>query len=144
MTCHQNYELSARFFVQFEAMAPSPRVVGCIRAHPTYTAYQRRWQLPVYFQLRWKEITGKLEEALSVAAPSYVKGRFKLPSLQPHDCLDQKMNPHSFFTLQAVSVANAAEACWSDNVYLADLGHKFWKLTLQACWNMTRKLTSDF
>ena len=28
--------------------------------------FERRWQLPVYFQLRWKEIVTKLEENLSV------------------------------------------------------------------------------
>jgi hypothetical protein len=37
-----------------------------MRAHPVYVAFERRWQLPVYFQLRWKEIVTKLEEALSV------------------------------------------------------------------------------
>ena len=37
-----------------------------MRAHPVYTAFERRWQLPVYFQLRWKEIVTKLEEPLVV------------------------------------------------------------------------------
>ncbi len=37
-----------------------------MRSHSTYAKFQKRWQLPVYFQLRWKEIIGKLEEALSL------------------------------------------------------------------------------
>lgn len=36
-----------------------------MRSHPVYAAFQRRWQLPVYFQLRWKEIVSKLEDALT-------------------------------------------------------------------------------
>lgn len=36
-----------------------------MRSHPVYIAFGRRWQLPVYFQLRWKEIVGKLEDSLS-------------------------------------------------------------------------------
>ena len=36
-----------------------------MRAHPIYLTFQRKWQLPVYFQLRWKDIVGKLEDALS-------------------------------------------------------------------------------
>jgi conserved oligomeric Golgi complex subunit 2 len=36
-----------------------------MRSHPVYLTFQRRWQLPVYFQLRWKDIVGKLEDALS-------------------------------------------------------------------------------
>ena len=33
--------------------------------HPTFVSFERRWQLPVYFQLRWKEIVTHLEDALS-------------------------------------------------------------------------------
>lgn len=36
-----------------------------MRRHTIYSTFQRRWQLPVYFQLRWKDIVGKLEDALS-------------------------------------------------------------------------------
>jgi hypothetical protein len=41
--------------------------VETMRAHPTFLAFERRWQLPVYFQLRWKEIVGSLEDVLSAA-----------------------------------------------------------------------------
>ena len=34
-------------------------------AHPTFLAFERRWQLPVYFQLRWKDIVTRLEDSLS-------------------------------------------------------------------------------
>jgi hypothetical protein len=37
-----------------------------MRAHPSFSAFERRWQLPVYFQLRWKEIVTTVEVALSV------------------------------------------------------------------------------
>lgn len=40
--------------------------IESMRSHPVYTAFERRWQLPVYFQLRWKEIVTKLEEPLTV------------------------------------------------------------------------------
>lgn len=52
-------------------------------AHPVYLAFERRWQLPVYFQLRWQEIVTRLEEALSTSKiePSSGKGngRFTPP-----------------------------------------------------------------
>jgi len=37
-----------------------------MRRHPVYVSFERRWQLPVYFQLRWKEIIGTLEDTLSL------------------------------------------------------------------------------
>ncbi len=36
-------------------------------AHPTFLAFERRWQLPVYFQLRWKDIVTRLEDSLSTS-----------------------------------------------------------------------------
>lgn len=74
-----------------------------MRAHPTYAAFERRWQLPVYFQLRWKEIVGSFEEALA-AGPS---------------------------RNQAAATIKAVQQCWADEVYLPELAHRFWRLTLQ-------------
>lgn len=61
----KHYETTQAFIRSLELLAPSLQTVEAMRRHPTYTAFQRRWQLPVYFQLRWKEIIGALEDALS-------------------------------------------------------------------------------
>ena len=45
-----------------------------MRAHPVYSAFEQRWQLPVYFQMRWKEIVGKLEDALAITDPIFTTG----------------------------------------------------------------------
>ena len=51
-----------------------------MRTHPVYTAFEQRWQLPVYFQMRWKEIVGKLEDALAVTQidPEFTTGGLEL------------------------------------------------------------------
>lgn len=36
-----------------------------MRSHPVFVFFNKRWQLPIYFQLRWKEIVGKVEDSLS-------------------------------------------------------------------------------
>lgn len=36
-----------------------------MRNHQLYHEFERRWQLPVYFQLRWKEIIVDIEDALN-------------------------------------------------------------------------------
>lgn len=43
------------------------RAIRVMVTHPTFLSFERRWQLPVYFQLRWKEIVTRLEDALSVS-----------------------------------------------------------------------------
>jgi hypothetical protein len=61
----QNYETTQAFIRALEFLAPSADAIGAMRAHPAFGAFARRWQLPVYFQLRWKEIVGVLEPALA-------------------------------------------------------------------------------
>lgn len=69
LTLYQNLELSQAFVHSLECLAPSLLSVQTMRAHPTFIAFEQRWQLPVYFQIRWKEIVGELENFLSMPGP---------------------------------------------------------------------------
>jgi hypothetical protein len=64
---NQHYETTQAFIRALEFLAPSAEAIQSMRAHPSFLAFDRRWQLPVYFQLRWKETVTVLEVALSVA-----------------------------------------------------------------------------
>lgn len=48
-----------------ESLCPSTRFLQILRNNPEYTAFMKRWQLPVYFQLRFREIIGHLENSLA-------------------------------------------------------------------------------
>lgn len=54
------------FIASLEVLAPSLHAIKQMRGHPVYLLFQKRWQLPVYFQLRWKDIVTGLESALSL------------------------------------------------------------------------------
>lgn len=56
-------------------LAPSVRSVHAMRGHPIFATFERRWQLPVYFQLRWKEIVGRLEEQLMITKLERTDGK---------------------------------------------------------------------
>ena len=76
-----------------------------------------RWNLPVYFQIRFQEIGGPVEEAC-----------------QDLFVLDEKSaaNQSSGFHLVASDVIMTAIGnCWIPEVFLRPLATKFWKLTLQ-------------
>ncbi|TFK75389.1 COG complex component [Pluteus cervinus] len=111
----KNYELSQAFIRSLEYLSPSLRAVEAMRAHPLYAGFERRWQLPVYFQLRWKEIVGKLEDSL---------GSRKLDTLHIK-------GKNSYATSQAMAVWIAITGCWSSEVFIPELANKFWRLTLQ-------------
>ncbi|CCL98683.1 uncharacterized protein FIBRA_00685 [Fibroporia radiculosa] len=111
----KHHEVTQAFIRSLEFLAPSVHSVEVMRAHPVFATFERRWQLPVYFQLRWKEIVTKLEDALSVT----ILERSTNKMLGP------------FVTVQAAAVWEAINTCWSAQVFIPELGHRYWKFTLQ-------------
>ncbi|XP_077342696.1 conserved oligomeric Golgi complex subunit 2 isoform X2 [Lithobates pipiens] len=109
---HQKYTVSMDFLRNFERQCGSQASVKRLRAHPSYHSFNNRWNLPVYFQIRFKEIAGRLESALVSPMQDVSEGRS--------------------FCLQASSVLwTCLTTCWSDQIFLPLLAHRFWKLTLQ-------------
>lgn len=78
----KHHETTGAFIRAVEMLAPSIRSVHTMRAHPVFVMFERRWQLPVYFQLRWKEIVGHLEEQLAAAKLERVGGKGSLSSFE--------------------------------------------------------------
>ncbi|KAG9316657.1 oligomeric golgi complex component, COG2-domain-containing protein [Chiua virens] len=112
----KRHRASEAFIHALEFIAPSTRSVQTMRSHPVFASFNKRWQLPIYFQLRWKELVSKLEDTLGTATTSLV---FTKPG-------------HSMFlTRQSESVWTAINSCWSAEVFVPDLAHRFWRLTLQ-------------
>ncbi|KAG7098601.1 hypothetical protein E1B28_000525 [Marasmius oreades] len=111
----QHHEITQAFIRSLEFLAPSVYSIENMRRHPIYVAFENRWQLSVYFQIRWKEIVGKVEESLA-------EGEVDLSENYP---------TNSFQTTQASDIWIAITACWSAEVFIPELSHRFWKLTLQ-------------
>lgn len=109
---HQNYLLTQAFLAKIESFSPSLRAVEHMRASEAYASFDRRWQLPVYFQLRWKEIVTALEEALQ----------------QP---IGNERGREGYVMPQTLAAFQAIRTCWSPGVYLPELAGRFWRLTLQ-------------
>ncbi|KZV90605.1 hypothetical protein EXIGLDRAFT_720206 [Exidia glandulosa HHB12029] len=112
-----HFATSSNFVTTLESLAPSSQSIQALRVHPSYMGYQKRWQLPVYFQLRWKDIVVKVEDALAAPQPTLIR--------------DGPNSQQPFFTHQASAVVACVATCWGDEVYIPDLGHRFWRLTLQ-------------
>ncbi|XP_029450047.1 conserved oligomeric Golgi complex subunit 2 [Rhinatrema bivittatum] len=109
---HEKYTISMDFVSKFERQCGSQASVRRLRAHPAYHGFNNKWNLPVYFQIRFKEIAGSLEESLSEGLEETPGG--------------------SSFSLQATHILwiNLVK-CWSDQIFLPLLSHRLWKLTLQ-------------
>jgi hypothetical protein len=99
------------FLAQFEKTLGS-NAVAHFRDSEAHKNFLGRWNLPVYFQIRFQEIALPVE--LSVA---------DIFAASPDA---------SVFRLNAAEVAvKAVKKCFSSNIFLGALGHRFLKLTLQ-------------
>lgn len=109
---HKKYTISMNFLRTFERQCGSQASVKRLRAHPAYHSFNNKWNLPVYFQIRFREIAGSLEAALT-------------------DVLEDAPAGSSFCLLASHRTWSSLQRCWSDAMFLPSLSHRLWRLTLQ-------------
>ncbi|KAF7782587.1 hypothetical protein Agabi119p4_1963 [Agaricus bisporus var. burnettii] len=112
----RNYDTTQNFLRCLELYAPSVRAVHAMREHELYREFEKRWQLPVYFQLRWKEIVADVEVV------------FTDLRLEPSSVIKDRP---VFLLAQTKALWKAVAACWSPEILIPELSHRFWRLTLQ-------------
>ncbi|RXK37916.1 hypothetical protein M231_04805 [Tremella mesenterica] len=123
---HKHYTTTYNFISLLETLAPSQESIISMRQSESYEAFSRRWQLPVYFQLRWKEIVGSLENTLTSPPLS---GEPKTPS---RSMMEKEATGEGEWNLTQSQFAwKAFERCWSEDVYVPELAARFWRLSLQ-------------
>ncbi|XP_014468152.1 PREDICTED: conserved oligomeric Golgi complex subunit 2 [Dinoponera quadriceps] len=119
---HKRYTATLEFLTKLEVECVTPETLTALRSHPQYKSFLKKWNLPVYFQIRFQEIAGIVEAVLAeIVSPDSVKGN--LASLTQKD-----------FSLHATCVIwDNLLRIWADDIYLYQLFHRFWKLSLQIC-----------
>uniref|UniRef100_A0A674CYZ4 Conserved oligomeric Golgi complex subunit 2 n=1 Tax=Salmo trutta TaxID=8032 RepID=A0A674CYZ4_SALTR len=123
-TFYDRYIISIDFVRKFERQCGSQASVRRLRAHASYQSFHNKWNLPVYFQLRYKEIAACLENAIA-------------------DGLEAAPAGSSYHLLVSQVLWNSLVRCWVDKVYLPPLSHRFWKLTLQLISRYSKFLTES-
>lgn len=119
---YQKYQSTVEILAKFETFASQPEA---FRTHKQYQTFLARWNLPVYFQIRFQEIGGAVETELSRSFGA--------------SCIKEGA------VVKLVAVATALEnihRCWADGVYLDPLLARFLKLTLQIFGRLSSWLNS--
>ncbi|EFN61983.1 Conserved oligomeric Golgi complex subunit 2 [Camponotus floridanus] len=119
---HKRYTATLEFLTKLEAECITSEILMTLRNHPQYKSFLKKWNLPVYFQIRFQEIAGHVETVLvEPVSPDSITG--SLISLAQEN-----------FSLHATNVVwDNLLRIWAENIYLYQLFHKFWKLSLQIC-----------
>ncbi|XP_053981638.1 conserved oligomeric Golgi complex subunit 2 isoform X1 [Hylaeus volcanicus] len=119
---HSRYIATLEFLEKFESECVTPDSLAVLKENKQYKKFLKKWNLPVYFQIRFQEIAGVIETVLTKPiSPASIKGTL--------DFLNQNE-----FSLHATYVVwDNLQKIWSDDVYLYQLFHRFWKFSLQIC-----------
>ncbi|KAG0224678.1 oligomeric golgi complex component, COG2-domain-containing protein [Mortierella sp. GBAus27b] len=111
---HRNYMDTIQFVSKIEELCGSRRSLARLRSQGSYQSFMKRWHLSAYFQLRLRDISFAVDDALQMSID---------PSQRP---------PNSDVHLPAsLSILQAIERCWSPNVFIYGIAYSFWKFTLQ-------------
>ncbi|KAI8820382.1 oligomeric golgi complex component, COG2-domain-containing protein [Fimicolochytrium jonesii] len=112
---HKNYSCTIHFVSEMESLCKTSDVLGRFRAHSITSDFLKRWQLPVYFQIRFREIATDFEDATTAT-----------------DDLNANVNvSEGLIMTPSSALMICINLCWDPSVYLPGLAHRFWKLTLQ-------------
>ncbi|KXS14654.1 COG complex component [Gonapodya prolifera JEL478] len=132
-TFHKNYTATMRFIIDLESLAPSLAEVVYLRQQPYYTDLMKKWQLPVYFQLRFSHISAELENSLAKDA------------LEDPTNFTSRISDGSKLSIPSSRcVVDLVRYCWSGDVWLHILSARFWRLTLQITSRYSTWLEKDF
>jgi len=108
----KNYKIMMRFMKDFEDLCITTDSFNRLRNHPSYLAFIIKWSLPVYFQVRFQEMGGRVEVAIDSAFTQYTADKL-------------------FMTNVVGVIWQSIVLCWSDDIFVTQLTGRFWKLNIQ-------------
>jgi hypothetical protein len=110
---HERYSHWLKFIGQLESLLSKTSEQN-LKNSKIYQEFSSRWDLVVYYQIRFQEISSSIENILLN---------------QPFALYEEKTTPYR--TVIVSGIFQAIDRCWQLNVLLEPLIYRFWKLTLQ-------------
>jgi hypothetical protein len=110
---HERYFSWLKFIEQLESILSKTSQQN-LKNSKSYQEFSSRWDLIVYYQIRFQEISNSIENIL-----------VNQPFVFNQD------NNSLYKTLITSIIFQSIDRCWQTNVFLEPLSHRFWKLTLQ-------------
>ncbi|KAJ4838487.1 Conserved oligomeric Golgi complex subunit 2 [Turnera subulata] len=114
----RNYKSSLDFLAHLEGYCPSRSAVTKFRSEAVYVEFMKQWNVGVYFSLRFQEIAGSLDSALTAT------------SLVPVQTSGHG-SPEDLTLKQSVSLLESLRSCWREDVLILSCADKFLRLSLQ-------------
>ncbi|EOY26018.1 Golgi organization, COG2 isoform 1 [Theobroma cacao] len=126
----KNYKSSLDFLAYLEGYCPSRAAVAKFRAEPVYVEFMKQWKVGVYFSLRFQEIAGALDSALTASSLVLVQN------------YQSDENSQNLTLKQSVTLLESLRSCWSEEVLVLSCSDKFLRLSLQLLSRYSNWLSS--
>jgi hypothetical protein len=111
----KNYKSSLSFLAFLEGYCPSKSAVARFRSETVYAEFMRKWNVDVYFSLRFQEIAGGLDSSLT----------------GPIKPFESEGKTQKLLLKQSIKLLESLKTCWSDDVLVFSHLDKFLRLSLQ-------------
>jgi hypothetical protein len=100
------------FLLTLEKKCSTAESIHQFKNHPQYERFLKKWNLPVYYQIRFQEIAGTAESILSADVSSL--------------SIKKDIDPINNFTLYATCIIwDCLQRIWAKEVYLPQLLHRY-------------------
>ncbi|KAF5957322.1 hypothetical protein HYC85_004547 [Camellia sinensis] len=118
----QYIEKDCKFLLEISSTGycPSRSAVAKFRAEAVYIDFIRQWNVGVYFSLRFQEIAGALDSALTVTSLVPIQNSHK----GGEHSQDLTLKP-------SVTLLDCLRSCWREDVLVLSCSDKFLRLSLQ-------------
>ncbi|XWS30632.1 hypothetical protein CRYUN_Cryun23aG0002200 [Craigia yunnanensis] len=127
----KNYKSSLDFLAYLEGYCPSRAAVAKFRAAPFYVEFMKQWNVGVYFSLRFQEIAGALDSALTASSLVLVQNKHS-----------DEENSQNLTLKQSVTLLESLRSCWNEEVLVLSCSDKFLRLSLQLLSRYSNWLSS--
>lgn len=131
---HQSFQAGADIFAAIES-ASTDAFRYALRKSPATTEFTKHWNLPVYFQLRFQEITSAFEASLAdgpVPIGESNVASVPLTNSENSGSSESRVLRTDVYKSEATcSLVRSLRRCWAEEVFLTALTHRFVRLSLQ-------------
>eukprot|EP00457_Paulinella_chromatophora_P001705 gb/GEZN01001707.1/.p1 GENE.gb/GEZN01001707.1/~~gb/GEZN01001707.1/.p1 ORF type:complete len:655 (+),score=132.70 gb/GEZN01001707.1/:707-2671(+) len=137
-TFQRHYALCHSFLADVLAVAPSRQSKQRLLTHPLTAEFRKKWQLAVYFQLRFQALAGKLEAALERQEVGQDTVSTVPKLLERTEFSEAKgvagaeiAGIGSMVTEPGAALSDCLLHCWAPHIFLPPLSPEFFRLNLQ-------------
>lgn len=126
---HKSVLAGSRLYAAIEAAIGDKLHQQALRKSAATIEFWRHWNLPVYFQLRFQEVTSKFDQHLNEGPVAMEDSTFG--KNDSNDSGSRLLRSDMYRAVPTASLVASLRRCWSEEVFLTSLTHRFLRLSLQ-------------